>query len=560
MKEDLAVIRAWFPRVWRDGPGWLVFLLVTSPIVAFLQAGFPWLWQYAVDALGADGRSLPQVAGWTAGVGVAHAALYVALQWARSVRNGVISATLRGDLVQAVVLAEPAARAGWRTGDLVARIHDDAGEKLSWFLCSGIFRAYEAAWIAVACLLAMAWTEPSLMIWVVAPLPVVAWMQVATQETLSRRQKEVQRAISETAEVVESTFTTLRVVQAAGLVPFVHRRFLAHGEAQRDAEIRASVVSGGMALVFQYGWQFALVALLWFGGRRVIDGELTLGGYVTFEGLLSTLVWPMFDLGNLLSRAAPTAVSLRRLDDVLALPAATEGTAREGGGVLEVDGLAVAAPDGRPLVSGISLRVGPGERVALAGELGAGKTVVLEALAGSRPSTGRVSVGGVSARALAGGRVVLVPQDPVALRGTLRENVLLGRSVAEGALEAAVATSQLARDLGQLPRGLDTEVGERGVTLSGGQRQRLAIARALVGEPAVLLLDDATSALDATVEAALWDALEARDAVAVVLVTHRVRALAAAREVLFLAEGRVADRGTHAELLERCPAYRRSYG
>lgn len=562
MIADLRTVGEWLPRVWRDGPGWLAFILVASPLVAFLQAGSPWLWQYAVDALSAEGgaRTLPEVAAWTAVVGVAHALSYVALQWARSVRNGVISATVRRRLLGAVLRAEPGARSGWRTGDLVARIHDDAGEKLSWFLCSGVFRAYEATWIALACLLAMAVTAPRLMVWVVAPLPVVVWMQLAAQGLLARRQQEVQRAVSDTTEVVEATFTTLRVVQAAGLVPLVHARFLEHGRAQRDAEIRASVVTNAMGLVFQYGWQFALVALLWVGGRAVIAGELSLGEYVTFEGLLSTLVWPMFDLGNLLSRTTPTAVSLRRLDEVLALPPRPAGGREPGPGPLVVEGLGVGVV-ARRLVDGVDLQVGPGELVAIAGPVGAGKTVLLEALAGHRPwDTGTATLGGVPLPELPGGRVVLVPQDPAPLAASVRDNVALGRELSDAALDEAVATSQLARDLWALPGGLEAPVGERGVTLSGGQRQRVALARALAGSPAVLLLDDATSALDAQVEAAFWEALLTRRDLAVVVVTHRPRALAAAREVLLLRGGRVVDRGTHAALLERDPAYRAAYG
>ncbi len=561
MIADLRTLADWFPRVWRAAPGWLAFLLVTSPALAFLQAAFPWLWQYAVDALQTEGAvRLPALAAWTAAVGIAHALGYVVLQWARSVRNGVISATIRSALVGAVVRATPAARRGWKTGDLLARIHDDAGEKLSWFLCSGVFRAYEAAWIAVAAVLAMAVTAPSLLWWVAAPLPVVALLQVASQHVLSTRQAEAQRALSATTEVVESTFTTLRVVQAAGLVPLVHRAFLRHGAAQRDAELRASVVSNATALVYQYGWQFALVALLWFGGRAVLAGELTLGEYVTFEGLLSTLIWPMFDLGNLASRLAPTAVSLRRLDEVLAMTPAPVGDRAPADGTLVADGISVVAPDGPTLVRAVSLRVGPGERVAIAGAVGAGKTVLLEALAGVRPvAEGAVTVGGAPLAAAAGAPVAWVPQDPVPLAATVGENVTLGRDLPAEAVAAAIEASQLSRDLARFPQGLDTAVGERGVTMSGGQRQRVALARALAGGPRVLLLDDATSALDAHVEAAVWDALAARGDLAIVLVTHRPRALDAAREVLFLTGGAVVDRGTHRELLARNAAYAAIY-
>ncbi|MEN0060997.1 MAG: ABC transporter ATP-binding protein [Myxococcota bacterium] len=552
--NDVAVVRRWSAQIWRDHPRMLAGIVLGSFPTAILLVAFPWLWQYVIDALdaGAQPVRLRELAIWMLLAGLGHALAYTLLQGARGFGNAVVSGHARNTVIDAVAKADPDALRRWRTGELVSRLHDDAGDKISWFLCSGVFRAWESFLVVLCCFTLMVTTEPGLAIWVVGPLPFLLLAQAGFQSALARRHQRVQRAIAQVSDQLTTTFSSIRVVQACGLSDLARRRFVASTREQRDAEVRVAILQQGIERLYQYGWQVAMVALLWFGGLRVLEGDLTLGRYLTFEGLLAVMVWPMFDLGTLASKLPQAAVALRRLDEVVALPIAAPSVNRKDGAGALASGLRLVSPKGAPLIEDVDLDVIPGRRVGLVGTVGAGKTLVMEALSGLRaPAHGTVAVADAA----------VVPQVPVLLSATVRENILLGREVSDAVLDRALRIAQVDRDLPQLAQGLDTWVGERGSSLSGGQRQRVAIARALVGQPQVLLLDDATSALDAEVEAAFWDALETEAPhVGALLVSHRVGTLSKADEIVVLEGGRVVQRGSHQALIEVDGPYRTLYG
>ncbi|MEQ1506534.1 MAG: ABC transporter ATP-binding protein, partial [Myxococcota bacterium] len=313
------MIARWMARGWGPRPGWLAFLLGWSAVSAALNVGFPLLWQRAIDEIGtgAAPTRIATLGGWMAVTGLAHAAVYFVLQGARAVINARLTRDARVALLDAITAAQPDAARRWRPGDVVARAHDDAGEKSSWFLCSGIFRAYEAVLVSGGALIAIAALEPSLVGWLLLPLPVLIAAQAAGQSSLSTRNQRVQTAVSAVSDQLATTFGAIRTVKAAGLGPHVRRAFVSAARDQRDAEVASAIVMQGIGLLYQYGWQLAVAGLLLFGGLAVLDGEMTLGRYVALEGLVGIMVWPMFDFGILVSRLPQAAVALRRLDELL---------------------------------------------------------------------------------------------------------------------------------------------------------------------------------------------------------------------------------------------------
>lgn len=563
------LVTSWFKVVWRGSKFGLSFIILMSVVVAFLAAAFPWLWQFLVEEVEAGARpdELKDLALLMAVVGVTNFGCYTLIQGARSIMNGKIERRARRRVYAHLSRLDLDFYRRWRTGDLVTRLSDDAGEKIAWFLCSGVFRAFEAILIIVACLIGMIIVDPTLTVWVVLPLPLLILGQAAAQGALGRRFKRVQESISSINDELATTFAGIRIVQACELQQQAKDRFSARAKEQKSAEVSTAIVQQTVFMQYGYGWQAAVVALLIAGGAHVIDGTITLGEFVTFEGFVMTLVWPMFDVGNFLSRYKQTFVALTRLQELVDEPARDHASNGEKPTVASIvlDKATVTAGE-TTLLSDLDLSLEPGELIAVVGGVGSGKTTLVEVLAGARPvSSGNITIGGLRSDQLdqpALRRFIgYVPQDPILLSTTIKENILLGRQLDDSALDEALAISRLEQDLPAFPENLETTVGERGVTLSGGQQQRVALARALVGKPSILLLDDATAALDADTEAAFWQALESvLTNVGAVVVTHRTATIQRADRVVVLEGGAIVQEGTHDELIGLPGAYRELYG
>ncbi len=547
------ILLRWLVRLYgeeRLALGWIVGWSFVSTALLVSQ---PLLWRALIDAIRTDPGSLSQTALEMVALGGAQVVAYFFLQGARSWTNARLSEICRRILVRHLAGLTPEQLAGWSIGDLLTRLHDDTGDKVSWLLCSGVFRAFEAVLVVIAATAGIAWVAPTLAPVALAPLPLLALGQWFAQGRLAVAAAEVQAAISRSNEEIATTFGAIRVVAASGLGASRSAAFLAVSAAQRTAEVRLALLQQGVQVLFGSGATLAMLGLVAFGGAAVIRGELSLGSWIAVEGWLAALVFPMFDLGILLSRAPLAAAALTRVEAVLAAPHRPRSAVLQGSPVLTAVAVGVDR-DGRSVVEGVDLSVRPGEKLAIAGPVGSGKTTLVQALVGQRAARGEIRFGGVPIALLGnaerGRSLAYVPQDPITLSVTLRENVALGRAVD---VDGALATSQLAMDP-------EVRAGDRGQRLSGGQAQRLALARALAGRPAVLVVDDATNALDADTEARLWAAVgQAHPEAAIVVATHRPSVLARADRVIFLVRGRVAGAGTHAELLAD-PAYRQLYG
>jgi ABC-type multidrug transport system fused ATPase/permease subunit len=376
------------------------------------------------------------------------------------------------------------------------------------------------------------------------------------------------------AEVAHESFDGALVVKTLGREAAETERFATRARSLRDANIAAGRARSLFNPILEALPNLGVLAVLLFGTRQVAAGHAQPGDVVNVAYLITLLAFPIQAIGWVLGDLPRAVVGYERVAAVLAAREHTDyGTAlarREGGpAALEFDAVDFAYPGAEtaPVLRSLSARIEPGRTVALVGATGAGKSTLAALLARlADPTGGAIRLDGTELAAYAKGEisdtVALVPQQTFIFGDTVRENVALGADAGDEQVWAALRTAQAEKFVKALPQGLDTVIGERGTTLSGGQRQRLALARALVRRPRLLVLDDCTSAVDPSVEAAILDGLReqgedaAEGGATVVVIAYRKATVALADEVLFLEDGAIAARGTHGELLERSPGYR----
>src|SRR3954470_19649959 len=456
---------------------------------------------------------------------------------------------------------------GQQTGQLMSRSTVDL-QAVRFFLGYGlIFMAQSALTILIAAGVMLA-VNADLAAVALAPTPFVIWVASRYGRRNRPASQEGQQRIAELTAEAEENVSGIRVVKAFArerrqLQRFDHAVKRVFDQSMVSARLRAfySPLIGFLP-------QLGLGAILLVGGREAVDGTISIGDFVAFYGYVLLLTGPMRMLGVALGMAQRAVASGARVFEILdrepQLVASPDATPLpSGGGRVEFRDVTFAYDDGDPILSHVDLDVAPGRSVALVGPTGSGKsTLVLLIPRLYDVSDGSVRVEGVDVRSLdpasLRAQVAVVSEDAFLFSASLGENIAYARpDASDDEVLAAAARAGLGELIDSLPDGLETLVGERGLTLSGGQRQRVAIARALLIEPRILILDAATSSLDATTEGRIKDALsEVMEGRTTFVIGHRLSTISLADEIVVLEGGRIAAHGTHDELLEVSDLYR----
>ena len=547
-------------------------LIVGSVCILALQLiglTIPWLMKLAVDAIPKATRvqELFKYGALIVAASVVQGVFRFAMRWLMIGASREMEYELRKDLFAHLLKLSPSYFSKTKTGDIMARATNDASA-VREFLGPGIMYSVNTVVTLVAATALMLYIDPMLTAFALLPIPALAFVVNRFGRVVREKFELVQQQFSRLTARAHESISGIRVVKAYAAEESDRRRFEALNE---------DYVAKNLSLVRVWGVFHPLIALvggigsiivLWLGGLQVIHGRISLGDFVAFSGYLAMLTWPAIALGwvvNLVQRGAASMMRIAQILDQEPEIADSETVSVERiCGEIEFRNVSFSYyPGGPPVLKDLSFRLPAGKKMAIVGRTGCGKSTLINLVPRLfQPTSGEILVDGIDIRkiplAVLRRHIGYVPQESFLFSDTIRANIAYGLSSARDEEIAEVAEmAKIAEEVEEFASRFDTVIGERGITLSGGQKQRTAISRAVIVNPAILLLDDVFSNVDTETERHILARLKAKLGDRTwMIVSHRVSTIYEADEIIVLENGTVAERGTHEVLLKTGKLYK----
>lgn len=529
----------------------------------------PWLLKLAVESLRNPAPASRSAAWYGAaiiGAALVHGVIRIFSRTTLLHAARRIEYAIREDLYGKLLSLDMPYFAGGRTGDLMSRFANDL-TNIRMLLGFGVLSVINTGIIYVSAIALMVRINPALTLCAVAPFPLMIIAAKGITRRMFHHSRRAQEELARLTSHVEESIAAAVVVRSYCREGATAAAFEEIGRRYLKRNMTMARLRGLLLPIMAATSALGTLIVLFLGGQGVIDGAMTLGDFVAFSGYLAMLVWPTIIFGWILNLIQRGAASMARLNEVFdAVPRVAEPAepAAEGSLQGEIELREVRFSYGAaggalpPVLDGVSLIVPSGSRLGVVGPVGSGKSTLMRLLARLYPvSEGQIFLDGIDINRLPLSRlrsaIGFVPQESFLFSRTVRENIAYGKEGATG--EEIVEAARLASIDGDVLRfvdGYDTLVGERGVTLSGGQRQRAAIARAIIKNPAILILDDPLSAVDAQTEEAILGSLSGYwGGRTVVIVSHRLSAVRECDRIIVLKDGVIAEQGSHDVLVAR---------
>jgi subfamily B ATP-binding cassette protein MsbA len=562
------------PYLWR-----LILAFVCLLGSASIALAFPQIVRHLLDAafISANASLLNRIALGLVVLFAIQAVLNFAQVYLLTSTSELVIAQLREDLFAHLVFLSPAFFTERRTGELTSHLSADTAI-LQTVLSYNLSEFARQTLFLIGGIVLLTRTNVTIAATTLAVTPLVVGAAFVFGRALRRASTGVQDRVAEATGTADEAFSQIRTVQSFTAEAEEARRYGSHLHQVIEAALKRARIRGTFFGILTFCGFGGVVAVLWQGGRQVLAGSLTAGALVSFLLYALYVAGAVGSLASLFGAYQEAVGAARRVFDLLE----TESTVRDPvkplhltrplRGEVVMDNVSFHYNPALPeVLHGVSLRINAGEVVALVGPSGAGKTTIASLLPRFWDVTGgRITLDGIDIRDLSlkelRAAIGIVPQEPTLFSGTIRENIAYagigddGSRPAEEAIQAAAKAAHAVEFIDRLPEGFDTRVGERGVKLSGGQRQRIAIARVFLKDPALVILDEATSSLDSEserlVEKAMEDLLRARSTL---IIAHRLTTVLRADRLVVIDRGVIVEEGRHEELLASEGVYSRLY-
>ncbi|HEY7317464.1 MAG TPA: ABC transporter ATP-binding protein [Candidatus Binatia bacterium] len=560
-------LKTYIGRYWRRYLVGGICLLATATLVMWI----PWWIREAVRII-ENGGALRDVAFYALLIGVAAVAQGIVRTFSRALIFNAgrdVEYDLRNDLFAHLEKLSLSFYHSQRTGDLMSRVINDISA-VRVMLGPGILNFVNAPLYVVYALVLMLSMDVRMTLAALIPFPFLIFAVAKFRGRILKSSLEVQQQMSVLSSHVQENLSGMHVVKAYTQEGFQTRQFVALNEDFQVKSLELARMRGIITPVMQAFNGLTVLIVLWYGGTRVIRGDLLVADIVAFIAYLNVLAWPTAAFGWMLSLVERGRAAMKRLEEILKTEPAIANVPnplpvrglKQGIEFRDVSFLYGRQNNGHVTLEDIQFALPVGRTVGLVGRIGAGKSTLAQLLPRLFDvSSGAILLDGQDIRkfSLRELRKALgyVPQDAFLFSTSLRRNLTFGRDeVSDEEVERAVRIAKLDRDLAIFPEGMNTLVGERGITLSGGQKQRATLARALLLDPPVLVLDDCLSSVDAQTEAEILHELRSivRDKTCLII-SHRISAVKEADEILVLDEGKIIERGNHEELVHRGGIY-----